>query len=114
MSNSQIPFQPLGPTVAITANATPPTGVQVPVDLFSNTQNYGQYRICNFGTVTVFLGYGNTAAEAAANSVTPAPSARCIPLAPGSVEVLRFGPTTFFSGFAASAATLYMTPGQGV
>jgi hypothetical protein len=37
-----------------------------------------------------------------------------IPLLPGAVEILRFSAESYFSGLAASAQTLYITPGQGI
>jgi hypothetical protein len=37
-----------------------------------------------------------------------------IPLVPGAVEILRFGEEVYFSGLAAAATTLYITPGQGL
>jgi len=35
-------------------------------------------------------------------------------LVPGAVEVIRFNKDTFFSGLAAAAATVYVTPGEGL
>ena len=32
----------------------------------------------------------------------------------GGVEVLRFTPGVFFSAFASSASTVFITPGQGL
>jgi hypothetical protein len=64
----------------------------------------------------VFLGIGPTAAIATANAVAPVagtPSAAIV-LVPGAVEVLRFGRESFFSGLSSSAATVYITPGQGM
>ena len=37
-----------------------------------------------------------------------------IVLVPGAVEILRFNKDTFFSGLAAAATTVYVTPGQGI
>ena len=59
------PFTPTGNTVTFTGViTTPPTPVQ------ANSYSLGsnQYRILNAGTVTVFLGIGNTAAGATANA----------------------------------------------
>tara|TARA_R110000796_G_scaffold18686_2_gene56521 strand:+ start:718 stop:1059 length:342 start_codon:yes stop_codon:yes gene_type:complete len=111
-SSSQIAFGPLGPTITFTA-ATPtaPTGFQAPVHATTNT-SAGQYRIINDSTVTVFLGVGATSAEAitAAGAI-----ATSIPLLPGTDEVLRFSPFAFFTGKSSSgAATVYITPGQGL
>ena len=115
-TNSQIAFAPLGETVAITADATAPNGVQALVAERNSPNSPGQYRVINAGTVIVHLGIGPTVAKAAANaeaaaSGNPAPG---IPMLPGAVEILRFGPESYFSGVAASAQTIYITPGQGI
>jgi len=115
-TNSQIAFTPLGSTVVIPAAASASTGLQVPVYERFNPQNTGQCRIVNSGTNTVFLGIGTTAAEATANAVAPTAGAPtgAIPLLPGAVEILRFPPNAYFSGVAAAATTVYITPGQGL
>jgi len=115
-TNSQIAFAPLGETVAITAAATAPDGVQARVSERNSPNSPGQYRVINAGTVIVHLGIGATVAKAKANaeaavSGNPAPG---IPLLPGAVEILRFGPDAYFSALAASSATVYITPGQGI
>ena len=115
-SNSQIAFAPLGETVALTANATAPDGVQALVFERNKTHATGQYRVVNSGTTIVHLGTGATVAKAKANAegaVSGNPGAG-IPLLPGAVEILRFGPDAYFSGLAASAQTVYITPGQGI
>jgi hypothetical protein len=115
-SNSQIAFDPLGKTIVVASAATAPTGIQAPVNVKFDPQNAGQFRFINVGTVTVFLGTGASAAEATANAVAPVagtPSAAIV-LVPGAVEILRFSQSTFFSGLSASAATVYITPGQGL
>jgi hypothetical protein len=115
-TNSQIAFTPLGKTVVVAAAGTAPTGVQAPVYEKFNPQNAGQYRFINNGTTTVFLGTGGTAADATANAVAPVagtPSAAIV-LVPGAVEILRFAQDTYFSGLSSAAATVYITPGQGL
>jgi hypothetical protein len=115
-SNSQIAFAPLGETIAITAAATAPDGVQALVLERNKAHSTGQYRVINAGTVIVHLGVGPTVAKAKANAeaaVSGNPAAG-IPLLPGAVEILRFSDTSYFSGLAASAQTLYITPGQGI
>jgi hypothetical protein len=115
-TNSQIAFAPLGETIAITANATAPNGVQALVLERNKAHSTGQYRVINAGTVIVHLGVGPTVAKAKANAeaaVSGNPAAG-IPLLPGAVEILRFSATSYFSGLAASAQTLYITPGQGI
>jgi hypothetical protein len=114
--NSQIAFTPLGKTIVVASTTSAPTGIQAPVYAKFDQQNTGQYRFINAGTVTVFLGTGSTAAEATANAVAPVagtPTAAIV-LVPGAVEILRFNINTYFSGLAASATTVYITPGQGL
>jgi hypothetical protein len=115
-SNSQIAFNPQGKTVVIAATTSAPTGLQALVDTKYTPQATGQYRIVNSGTVTVFLGFGPTAAEAAANAVAPVAGtpSNAMALLPGAIEVLRFTPNTYFSGLSSAAATVYITPGQGL
>lgn len=115
-TNSQIAFSPLGETVAITANATAPNGVQALVSERNSPNSPGQYRVVNAGTAIVHLGVGPSVAKAKANAeaaVSGNPGAG-IPLLPGAVEILRFGAESYFSGLAASAQTIYITPGQGM
>lgn len=115
-TNSQIAFTPIGKTVVVAAAGTAPTGVQAPVYEKFNPQNAGQYRFVNAGTNTVFLGTGASAAEATANTVAPVAGnpSPAIVLLPGAVEILRFNKDTYFSGLAAAATTVYVTPGQGL
>jgi hypothetical protein len=115
-TNSQIAFTPLGKTVVVAAAGTAPTGVQAPVSEKFDPQNAGQYRIINASTNTVFLGTGPTAALAQAAAVAPVAGtpSDAIVLVPGAIEILRFNKDTFFSGLAAAATTLYVTPGQGI
>jgi hypothetical protein len=115
-TNSQIAFTPLGKTVVVAAASTAPTGVQAPVYEKFNPQNAGQYRFVNAGTNTVFLGTGPTAALAQAAAVAPVAGtpSDAIVILPGAIEILRFNKDTFFSGLAAAANTVYVTPGQGL
>jgi hypothetical protein len=115
-TNSQIAFTPLGKTIVVAAAGTAPTGVQAPVPEKFNPQNAGQYRFVNDGNETVFLGTGPTAALAQAAAVAPVAGtpSDAIVLVPGAVEILRFNKDTFFSGLAAAATTVYVTPGQGI
>lgn len=115
-TNSQISFNQQGETVVIAADVAPPLGVQVPVYEKFSAYVAGQMRIVNASNNTVHLGFGSTAAVAQANAVesvagNPAPS---IPLLPGAVEILRFSAGLFFSGAAAGASTVYITPGEGI
>jgi hypothetical protein len=115
-TNSQVAFNPIGKTVALAAAAVAPAGVQAPVYEKFNPQNAGQYRFVNAGTNTVFLGTGPTAALAQTAAVAPVAGtpSDAIVLVPGAVEILRFNKDTFFSGLAAAATTVYVTPGQGI
>jgi hypothetical protein len=115
-TNSQIAFTPLGKTIVVAAAGTAPTGVQAPVYEKFNPQNAGQYRFINNGTTTVFLGTGPTAALAQAAAVAPVAGtpSDAIVLVPGAVEILRFNIDTYFSGLSSAAATVYITPGQGL
>lgn len=115
-TNSQIAFTPLGKTIVVAAAASAPTGIQAPVYAKFDPQNAGQYRFINNGTTTVFLGTGASASEATANAVAPVAGtpSDAIVLVPGAVEILRFNKDTYFSGLSSSAATVYITPGQGL
>lgn len=113
---SQIAFNPLGSTVVVAAAAAAPVGVQVPLVVGSSSPVGGQYRIINSGSNTVFLGVGATATLAQSNAVAPVAGtpSKAIVLLPGAVEVLSFGEGAYFSGLAAAATTVYITPGAGI
>lgn len=115
-TNSQIPFNPQGLTIAVAANVAAPAGVQAPVFAQLSNQAVGQFRIVNSSTNTVHLGVGATAALAQSNAVAAAAGAPAagIPLLAGAVEIIRFAPDVFFSGVAAGASTVFVTPGQGL
>lgn len=104
-------FTKTGNTVAFTANVAAPTAVQA----ISTTIGGNQYRIINSGTVTVFLGYGTTAASANTNATVVTTTSPAFPLLPGTDEILTFVPNAYFTGITASgAATIYVTPGDGL
>ena len=105
------PFSPCGNTAVISATTTATTPVQVS----SNTLGGNQYRIINSGSVTVILGYGQTSALAASGAVVPTTTqANCLPLLPGTDEIITFVPNAYFSANATSStATIYITPGDG-
>jgi len=115
-TNSQIAFAPLGETVVVPAAASAPTGVQALVYGRLDAQGTGQYRIINNSAFTVFLGVGTTATLATANAVEPIAGnpSPAIVLVPGAVEILRFARTSFFSGLASSASTVYIVQGEGI
>jgi len=105
------PFSPCGNTVIITATTTAPAPVQVP----SATLGGNQYRIINSGSVTVILGYGQTSALASSGAVVPTSTqSNCLPLLPGTDEIITFVPNAYFTANATTAnATIYITPGDG-
>ena len=104
-------FQKTGNTVVFTAATTAPSAVQAA----SSTLGGNQYRIINSGSVTVFLGYGSTAALATAAATVVTTSGEAIPLLPGTDEILTFVPNAYFTGITASStATVYVTPGDGL
>ena len=104
-------FTKMGNTVAFTAATTAPT----PVQALSTSLGGNQYRIINNGTVTVFLGYGATSADAANNAVVVTSSQAAFPLLPGTDEILTFVPNAYFTGITSSGtAAIYITPGDGL
>lgn len=108
-------FTQLGNTVKLTAAATPPSPVQVT----ANTLGGNQYRVINNGTITCFLAYGSDAATATANAVIPTGSGSnskfCLPLLPGTDEILSFLPNAYFTAITASGtADLFITNGDGM
>lgn len=104
-------FTPTGNTVTFTANVAAPTPVQV----VSTTLGGNQYRIINAGNVTVFLGFGRTAADANACATVITGNGAAIPLLSGTDEILTFTPNAFVTGITSSGtATIYVTPGDGM
>jgi len=107
-------FTKTGNCVCFLADTTAPAAIQA----VSSTLGGNQYRIINASsTVTVFLGYGTTAAEAnaAATVLTAGNTAASIPLLPGTDEILSFVPNAYFTGITASGnATVYIVPGDGL
>lgn len=104
-------FTKLGNTVVFTAATTAPS----PVQAASTTLGGNQYRIINPGSVTVFLGYGATAADASAAATVVTSSGGALPLLPGTDEILSFVPNAYFTGITVSGtANVYVTPGDGL
>jgi len=104
-------FQKTGNTVAFIAATTAPT----PVQAVSTTLGGNQYRIINSGTVTVFMGYGTTSAEANNNCAVVTTSGPSFPLLPGTDEILTFVPNAYFTGITVSGtANVYVTCGDGL
>jgi len=104
-------FTKTGNTITFVANTSAPT----PVQCLSTTLGGNQYRVINTGTITVFLGYGSTSAEAANNAVVVTSSQTAFPLLPSTDEILTFVPNAYFTAISASGtATIYITPGDGL
>ena len=104
------PFTVTGNTIVIVATNPAPT----PVQAVSLTLGGNQYRILNTGTLTAFLGFGANATVATNGAKTPTGTvANCLPLLPGTDEILTFIPNAYFSANATSNTTIYVTPGDG-
>lgn len=104
-------FTKMGNTVAFTAATTAPTAVQAA----SSSLGGNQYRIINAGNVTVFLGYGSTATDAANNAVVVSTTGAAFPLLAGTDEILTFVPNAYFTAITANGtAAIYITPGDGL
>lgn len=109
-------FNVQGKTVKLVAASTPPTPVQVP----SLTLGANQYRIINLSTtVTAFLSFAQSAADATSNCVIPtgdgASSEKCLPILPNTDEILSFTPNAYFTARTVSGtADIYITPGDGL
>jgi hypothetical protein len=104
------PFTPSGNTVTFTAATSAPT----PVQCVSSTLGGNQYRLINAGSVTVFLGVGNSSSNASNNAVAVTTTQPSLPLLPGTDEIITFVPNAWFTGLTATSnATIYITPGDG-
>ena len=106
-------FLPLGNTITFLANVT--GSVPTPVQVVSRGLGCNQYRVINNGSTTAFLGAGPDAAGATANAVVISSSQNCMPLLPGTDEILSFAPNWYFTAItSAGNAVIYMTPGEGL
>ena len=104
-------FTATGNTVTFTANTSAPTAVLVA----SSTLGGNQYRVINTGTVTVFLGYGTTAALANTAAAVVTTTGPAFPLLSNTDEILTFVPNAYFTGITSSgSAVIYITPGDGL
>ena len=92
-------FAPGGNTVTLAVTGTT---ARVQIQSGPNSPNI---RVYNAGTVAVFLACGDVTVTAAL--------ATAMPVAPGSVEVIRCG-QTYVAGISTAAATVYLTPGAGI
>lgn len=112
-------YAPLGQTFVVKSAASAPLGIQVKPTGIYDDQAISQYRVYNTGTSIAYLGYGLTAAAAQTNAGSATNYAAgnpgdAIPIAPGSVEILRFGVDMYFSSSSASNADVFITPGEGL
>ncbi len=104
-------FTKTGNTVVFAASTSAPT----PVQCVSSTLGGNQYRVINSGTVTVFLGYGTSAALANTAAAVVTTTGEALPLLPGTDEILTFVPNAYFTGITSSgSANVYITPGDGM
>lgn len=101
------PFRPrLGATKSITVTASNQTV------LLPDCEDTVHVRVYNSDTQTVFITTGTSTATAATST--------SIPIAPGAIEVLRFGPINGGArymaaiGTAANSRAIYFTPGSGI
>jgi len=93
-------FAPGGNTVTLAVTGTT---ARVQIQTGPNSPNI---RVYNAGTVAVFLSCGDVTITATI--------ATGMPVAPGSVEVIRCGQTYIAGISAGTAATVYLTPGAGI
>lgn len=106
-------FNPVGPTVLVTADATAPDGLAVPTTLTALTTN--EFRIYNgHATVVAHAAWGADAATAKAKAVVPtgggANAKHSYAVPPLSVVVIKAPNGSFWSGISASAVSLFITP----
>ena len=104
-------FTKAGNTITFLAATSSPA----PVQCVSSTLGGNQYRIINSGSVTVFLGYGDSSANAASNAAVVTSTSGAFPLLAGTDEILTFTANAYFTGVTSSSnATVYITPGDGM
>jgi len=102
-------FTPMGNTVSFTAA----TSVPAPAQALSTTVGGTQYRIYNSGNATVFIGFGNTTANAIAMANTSL-NGPTIVMVPQSVEVFTLNANQYFTGITTvNSSVVYVTPGDG-
>jgi hypothetical protein len=100
VAGAQVPFLAGGNTVSLAV-----TGTSARVQ-FQTSSASKAVRIYNGGTVAVFIACGDVASVATV--------AAGLPVAPGSVEVLGCGQQYIAGISGGTAATLYVTPGDGL
>ena len=107
-------FTVTGNTVTLTAATSAPT----PVQCSSATLGGNQYRIINTSTtITAYLSFAATSADATTNCVIPTGGTptRTLPILPATDEIITFVPNAYFTAITSSStAVLYITPGDGL
>jgi D-aminopeptidase len=102
-------FTPMGNAVTFNAAVTPPT----PVRATSSTIGGTQYRVHNTGNVVVYMGYGDSAANAT-STANASLNGTTISLMPNSVEVFTFNANAYFTGATGSGtAVVTIIAGDG-
>jgi len=102
-------FTPMGNAVSYTAAVTAPS----PVQAISSTLGGTQYRVHNTGNVVVYMGYGDTSAEAT-STANVSLNGTTISLMPNSVEIFTFNANAYFTGATASGtAVVTIIAGDG-
>lgn len=102
-------FTPMGNAVSYTAAVTAPS----PVQATSSTLGGTQYRVHNTGNVVVYMGYGDTSAEAT-STANVSLNGTTISLMPNSVEIFTFNANGYFTGATASGtAVVTIIAGDG-
>lgn len=104
MSTQRRAFRPLAATQNIAVTATAQTQTFSPVPLGTTA-----VRLCNVGTQTVFVLFGET-------SQTTATVSNAIPIPSGQTEIFTMsqGTTTFSVIAGSTGSTLYSTVGEGI
>jgi hypothetical protein len=107
----KMPFQAGGQSYTIAAAASPPTPIQI-----SGGTGETSTLIVNTGTAPVAVGIGSTAAIATANAVLPtvgSPSNATVIVGGGLQVHIRTIPGQYWTAYAASNTSIYLTPGSG-
>lgn len=115
-TEAQAVFAPQGNTAVVAAASSAPLGVKPTPDIGINARSPINFRFVNASSNLVHIGVGATAAAAQTNAVaaTAGNPANGIALPAGAVEIMRFPANSYFSGYAASASTVYVMPGEGL
>lgn len=105
LANTLASFAPAANgTISFIASVIVPSAVQ-------STAGLDTFLVSNSGSQVVQLGVGTTAAAAATNAASVA---TCIPLLPGTTQVLTLNRNSWFTGYASASSTVYITAGAGL